>query len=65
MAERGVVVFAGVDHEPLVFGGQGGVDPAGLAGGHEQRLSQDRVATFGRSAVSTGQSRGVRIGTRP
>jgi hypothetical protein len=29
--------LAGVDHEALVFGGQSGVDPAGLAG-HEQRL---------------------------
>jgi hypothetical protein len=35
VTQRGVVVFAGVDHESLVFGGQGRVDPAGLPGGHE------------------------------
>ena len=52
MAERGVVVLAGVDHQPVVFGGQGGVDAAGLPGGHEQCLPQDRVAAFGRAAVS-------------
>jgi hypothetical protein len=38
MTQRGVVVFTRLDHEALVFGGQGGVDPAGLAGGHEQCL---------------------------
>jgi hypothetical protein len=31
-------MLTGVDHEPVVFGGQGGVDAAGLAGGHEQCL---------------------------
>ena len=46
-------MFACVGHEAVVFGGQGGVDAAGLAGGHEQCLPQDRVAAFGRSAVST------------
>jgi hypothetical protein len=57
VAERGVVVLTSVDHEAVVFGGQGGVDAAGLAGGHEQCLPQDRVAAFGRSAVSTVQPR--------
>ena len=55
-------MFAGVDHEAVVFGGQGRVDPAGLPGGHEQRLPQDRIAAFGRSAVSTGQAGGVEGG---
>ena len=43
-------------HQPVVLRGQGGVDPAGLAGGHEQRLPQDGVAAFGGAAVSTGQT---------
>ena len=38
VAQRGVVVFACVGYEAVVFGGQGGVDAAGLAGGHEQCL---------------------------
>ena len=59
MAQRGVVVFAGVDHEAVVFGGQGGVEASGLAGGHEQCLPQDRVTAFGRAAVSTVQAGGV------
>jgi hypothetical protein len=42
MAERGGVVFAGADHEPVVFGGEGGVEPAGLVGADEQRLTQQR-----------------------
>src|SRR4029453_6462682 len=29
VAERGGVVFAGVAHEPVVGGGEGGVEPAG------------------------------------
>ena len=45
-------MLAGVRHQPVVFGGQGGVDAAGLPGGHEQCLPQDRVAAFGRAAVS-------------
>jgi hypothetical protein len=52
-------VFADVDQEPVVFRCQGGVDPAGLAGGHEQGLPQDRVAAFGGSAVSTVQAGSV------
>jgi hypothetical protein len=55
----GYVVFAGVGHEAVVFGGQGGVDAAGLAGGHEQCLPQDRVAAFGRTAVSIVEAGGV------
>jgi hypothetical protein len=51
------VVFTRVAHEPVVFRGQGGVDAAGLAGGHEQCLPQDRVTTFGRPAVPPGQAR--------
>ena len=39
------------DHEPVVAGGQGGVDAAGLVGGHEQGLAQRCVAGLGRRAV--------------
>jgi hypothetical protein len=52
-------VFACVGHEAVVFGGQGGVGPAGLAGGHEQCLPQHCVAAFGRSAVSLVKAGGV------
>jgi hypothetical protein len=52
-------MFGCLGHEAVVFGGQGGVDAAGLAGGHEQCLPQDRVAAFGRSAVSIVEGGGV------
>jgi hypothetical protein len=39
---------------PVVCGGEGRVDAAGLSGGHEQRLAEDRVAAFGGSAVPSG-----------
>lgn len=38
-AQRGGVVAAGLAHEPLVAGGQGGVDLAGVIGGEKQRLA--------------------------
>jgi hypothetical protein len=55
-------VFACVCHEAVIFGGQGGVDAAGLAGGHEQCLPQDRVAAFGRAAVSTVETGSIEGG---
>ena len=57
-------MFAGVGHEAVVFGGQGGVDAAGLAGGHEQCLPQDRVTAFGRAAVSTVETRRIKNGNQ-
>jgi hypothetical protein len=62
VAQRGVVVFAGIDHEAVVFGGQGGVDASGLAGGHEQCLPHDRITAFGRAAVSIVEAGGVEGG---
>jgi hypothetical protein len=59
VAQRGVVVFSGLDHEPVVLGGQGGVEAAGLVGADEQGLAQQRVAAFGRSAVTPGDAGGV------
>ena len=44
-------MLALVHHEPVVAGGEGGVDPAGLVGGHEQGLPQRGVPGFGRWAV--------------
>jgi hypothetical protein len=57
-------VLTSVDHEAVVFGGQGGVDAAGLAGGHEQCLPQDRVTAFGRAAVSTVETRRIKDGNQ-
>jgi hypothetical protein len=56
------VVFAGVGHQPVVFGGQGGVEPAGVVSGEEQRLAQHGVAPFGRSTVPAGHAGGVQGG---
>ena len=58
-------MFAGLGHEAVVLGGEGGVDAAGLVGGDEQRFPQDRVAGFGGAAVSTADTGGVQVGTRP
>ena len=44
-------MLALVDHEPVVAGGEGGVDAAGGVGGHEQGLAQRGVAGFGGWAV--------------
>jgi hypothetical protein len=62
VAERGVVVLACLGQEAVVFGGQGGVDAAGLAGGREQRFAQNGVAAFGRASVSAGQAGRVEDG---
>ena len=43
-----------------MLGGQGGVDPVGLAG-RKQRPSQDRVAMFGESTLSTVQTRCIEV----
>ena len=56
-ARRRGVVSAGVAHEPLVAGGQGGVGLAGVVGGLEQRLAQAGVALFGRAAGGVGEAR--------
>lgn len=45
MWQSAELMLAGVDHQPVILPGQGGVDPAGLAGGHEQRLAQRRTST--------------------
>ena len=47
VAERGVVVLAAGDHEPVVAGGEGGVDAAGLVGRHEQGFAERGVAGLG------------------
>ena len=56
---------AGLAHEPLVAGGQGGVDLAGVVGGQEQRFAQAGVAVFGRAAAGLGEARGVLVGDEP
>ena len=64
MAQHGVVDVCRLGHEAVVFGGQGGVDAAGLAGGHEQ-CPASRVAAFGRSAVSIVEGEASRRRHRP
>src|SRR5215217_7433045 len=53
-AQGGGVVAGGVGHQPLVAGGQGGIDLAGVVSGHEQRLAQAGVALLGRATVVVG-----------
>ena len=53
-----------VHHEPVVAGGQGGVGPAGLIGGHEQGLAQRGVPGFGRCSVATAGSGGGQGGNQ-
>lgn len=53
------MVLAGLDHEPVIFGGQGWVDAPCLVSGHEQRLAQHRVTALGAPAVPAGQAGGV------
>lgn len=65
MAERGIVVLSGVDHESVVFGCQGGVESAGLGGAHEKRFSQQVIAAFCGTAVATGNPRGVQRWDQP
>jgi hypothetical protein len=55
-------VAAGLAHESLVAGGQGGVGLAGVVGGQEQRLAEAGVAVFGRAAAGLGEARGVLVG---
>ena len=55
-AQRRGVVAAGLAHEPLVAGGQGGVGLAGVVGGQEQRLTEAGVAVFGRAAGGVGEA---------
>jgi hypothetical protein len=58
-------MLASLGHEPVVAGGQGRVQAAGVVGGDAQRFAQDRVAGFGRPAVLAGHPEAVRDGTRP
>jgi hypothetical protein len=59
------VVAAGLAHEPLVAGGQGGVGLAGVVGGQEQRLAQAGVAVFGRAASGVGEPGAVLVRDEP
>jgi hypothetical protein len=59
------VVAAGLAHEPLVAGGEGGVGLAGVIGGQEQRFAQASVALLGRAAGSVGEPGGVLVGYQP
>jgi hypothetical protein len=56
MAQGAVVVLAGLDHEPLVAGGEGGVQAAGVVSGQQQRLAQHRVTGLGGAAVLAGDA---------
>lgn len=58
-------MLARLDHEPVIFRGQGRIDAAGVVGGHEQCLAQDRVAAFGGWPVPAGQAGGVEGGHEP
>jgi hypothetical protein len=72
-AGRRVVVAAGVAYEPLVAGGELGIDSAGPVGGLEQGGAQAGVASFGGSAGMVGEPGGAplwgrvrrRTGRRP
>ena len=48
-----------VEHEPVVAGGEGGVDLAGVVGGDERGFAQAGVAGLGESAVAVGLAGGV------
>lgn len=57
-AERGNRPLIGwrryVDHEPVVFGGVGGIAAPGVFGGHVQRFAQAGVTGFGGPTVASG-----------
>ena len=58
----GVVVLPGCDHEPLVAGGERGVDAPRMVGGDEDRLAQCGVAAARRTAVAAAHAGGVERG---
>ena len=65
MAERRGVVLAGQDHEPLVAGGERGVDAPRMVGGDEDRRAQRGVPATGRAAVAAAHPGGVERGHEP
>ena len=58
-------MFTRLGHQPVILRGRRRVDPAGLAGSHEQGLPQTGIATFGGAAVAAGQPGGVEDRDRP
>ena len=58
-------MLAAVDDQAVVALGEGGVDVAGVIGGHVQGLAQRRVAGLGDPAVAVDQSGLVDLGHQP